>query len=147
MNPQGESNTMAVGTTDRKFFTLEEANASLPYVQRVVDDIRTTYRIAVALQQRMESPLPTDDTAALGRDYTANVDKLNGYVEELAAVGAELKDYDLGLIDFPAMHDGREVCLCWKHGESDILAWHEVDTGFAGRQSIETLEIDDDDVV
>ncbi len=95
----------------------------------------------------MGGPLPGDDTAALGSDYTPSVDTLNGYVEELAAVGAELKDYDLGLIDFPAMHEGREVCLCWKHGESDILAWHEVDTGFAGRQSIETLEIDEDDVV
>lgn len=145
MNTQGESKALIEKGPERRYFSVEEANKALPYVTRVVDDVRSTYKAAVGLQQRLESPLPTDNVDELGREYTRSVDRLNGYVEELAAVGVELKDYDLGLIDFPALHGGREVCLCWKHGEANILAWHEIDAGYAGRQSIETLVADDSD--
>jgi hypothetical protein len=48
-----------------------------------------------------------------------------------------IKDINTGLLDFPAIRDGREVYLCWKNGEGDIAYWHEIEDGFAGRQSIE----------
>jgi hypothetical protein len=51
----------------------------------------------------------------------------------------QLKDINLGLLDFSAIKDGREVYLCWMYGEGDIAFWHEVDAGFAGRQSIDTF--------
>jgi len=50
-----------------------------------------------------------------------------------------LKDYEMGLIDFPAVHQGREVYLCWKLGEKQIVAWHEVDAGFSGRRDVKEL--------
>jgi hypothetical protein len=51
-------------------------------------------------------------------------------------LGAELKDPRVGLIDFLAQVDGRDVYLCWKLGEDEIAYWHELEAGFAGRQSL-----------
>ena len=126
--------------TDRRTFTLEQANRAVPYVARIMDDVRQTYRQAVGLQQQLERPMPGDDVSRVQNDYERAVDQLNRYVDELHDVGVELKDYDLGLIDFPAMHEGREVCLCWRPGETQIVAWHEVDAGFSGRQDVALLK-------
>lgn len=125
----------------KRFFTLEEANRSLPYVARIVSDIRAAYRTALDLQHRVEFPVPGDDVDAVQTECQKIVETLNGYVDELRQVGVELKDYNVGLIDFPAMHEGREVCLCWKHGEDRIVAWHETGAGFAGRQDISKLTV------
>ncbi len=65
--------------------------------------------------------------------------KLEDFVDELSEIGCELKDYQTGLIDFVGRHEGRDVYLCWKLGEERITHWHEVDTGFAGRQSVSKL--------
>ena len=50
-----------------------------------------------------------------------------------------IKDINLGLLDFPALKDGREVYLCWQYGEGEIAFWHEVEAGFAGRQPIDSF--------
>lgn len=55
---------------------------------------------------------------------------------DLAELGIELKDHRAGLIDFRTRRDGRTVYLCWKLGEGDIAYWHDLDTGFAGRQPL-----------
>jgi hypothetical protein len=64
-------------------------------------------------------------------------DHLTGLKEEVEQIGCELKDFRVGLIDFPALLDGREVCLCWQLGEDDITYWHETTDGFAGRRPID----------
>jgi len=55
-------------------------------------------------------------------------------IAELAELGVELKGLPNGLCDFPSLRDGREVYLCWLLGEAEVLHWHELDAGFAGRQ-------------
>jgi hypothetical protein len=57
-------------------------------------------------------------------------------VEELNELGVQVKDLDIGLIDFPSLRDGDEILLCWRLGEGDIAWWHTLDGGFAGRQPI-----------
>ena len=61
---------------------------------------------------------------------------MHDYEGELRGLGVELKDYDIGLVDFPCWMTNREVCLCWKLGEADVGYWHEMDAGFAGRQKL-----------
>ncbi|MDE3229862.1 MAG: DUF2203 domain-containing protein [Chloroflexota bacterium] len=56
---------------------------------------------------------------------------------EIAESGALIKDLDIGLLDFPALREGREVYLCWRLGEPRIAWWHEIETGLSGRQSLE----------
>lgn len=131
------------GSSGRKYFTLAEANRALPYVARIIGDVRKTYHRAVALQELIDQPAKIERTDALHQEYEAVVDQLNGFVYELKEVGVELKDYDTGLLDFPALHQGREICLCWKHGEEAVAAWHETDAGFAGRQDVAALKKDE----
>lgn len=56
---------------------------------------------------------------------------------EIDAIGVQVKDLDIGLLDFPCKVDGDIVLLCWKLGESDITQWHSVEEGFAGRKPID----------
>jgi len=124
----------------KKYFKLDEARRSLGYVSRIVQDITACYGTVLDTRQRLEMPRPEDMSAELKAEYDAGMSKLNGLIDELQQVGVELKDFERGLIDFPAWHDGREICLCWHQGEATINAWHEVDAGFAGRQDVSLLE-------
>ena len=60
-------------------------------------------------------PRPEDDPHKVREDYDRGWDKLNDLIAELHQVGVELKDFDKGLIDFPCLHDGREVSLSSGH--------------------------------
>ncbi|NBC11447.1 MAG: DUF2203 family protein [Planctomycetes bacterium] len=122
-----------------RHFTVAQANRAVPYVRRIVEDIGEVYRDAVGLQKRLEYPLPDQDPAELEARYERRMSRLRQLVAELEDVGVELKDYDKGLVDFPAVHQGREVYLCWKLGEPAIAAWHEVEDGYAGRRDLDEL--------
>ena len=65
--------------------------------------------------------------------------RLEDYVDELSEIGCELKDYQIGLIDFTGRYQGRDICLCWKLGEETITHWHELNSGFAGRKPVSLL--------
>ena len=62
---------------------------------------------------------------------------LNDEIERIHALGGEVKDLELGLVDFPSTRDGEEILLCWKLGEKSIGYWHAVDGGFASRRPID----------
>ncbi len=62
--------------------------------------------------------------------------EVNRLIEKVQELGCELKDIDQGLVDFRWLRDRREVYLCWKLGEPGIAWWHELETGFAGRQPL-----------
>ena len=123
----------------KKYFTLSEANRSLPYVSRVIEDVTSCYGRVQEFRHRMESPGPDDNRERLEADYELEMDRLSRLVDELQHVGVELKDFEKGLLDFPAVHEGREIYLCWHRGESSVHSWHEIDVGFAGRQDAGAL--------
>lgn len=127
-------------SSERRHFTLAEARSALPYVGRIVQDVVDCYRDVLAHRERLEMPRPEDDPKKVKAEYEAGIERLNTLVEELQEVGVELKDFERGLIDFPALHDGREIYLCWHLGEDTISAWHELDAGYAGRQDVALLE-------
>lgn len=64
-------------------------------------------------------------------------DRLDALLHQFQDMGIEIKDLTIGLIDFVALYDGREVYLCWKYGEDSIQFWHEIETGFQGRRLID----------
>ena len=122
----------------RRRFTLEQANKSLPLVRRIATDIVRTHGEAVRFQ------LELDRSDSKGRGSVQSqleqaMHRLEDYVDELSEIGCELKDYQTGLIDFTGRHKGHDVCLCWKLGEDHVGYWHEMETGFAGRQPVSTL--------
>jgi hypothetical protein len=63
--------------------------------------------------------------------------RLKAILEEVQTVGCVVKDLDIGLVDFPTLLDGVEVCLCWKLGEPRIEYWHGLEEGFRGRKPID----------
>jgi hypothetical protein len=122
----------------RRRFTLAEANRSLPLVSRIVRDIVEAHDKATQLQRKLENCTAKEATALQDRLDLA-LEHLQEYVDELVGIGIELKDYETGLIDFTARHQGRDVYLCWRLGEEKIDYWHELQAGFAGRQPVSTL--------
>ena len=63
--------------------------------------------------------------------------RLKEMIEGIQEYGCQVKDLDLGLLDFPTLYEGREVCLCWRLGEPEIAFWHGVDEGYKGRKPID----------
>ena len=129
----------------RKLFSVEEANKALPLVRAIVGDIVRQYRVVEGLQQRLSTVLtdrrrPSDDLYSeelvqSKNELETEEDKLRTYIEELKNLGVELKSEE-GLCDFRSMIGGREVYLCWRLGEPEVMFWHELDAGFAGRQRL-----------
>jgi hypothetical protein len=128
-------------TAEPRYFTLEEANRTLPLVRRVVEDIVNMYPDVQRKLARLRELAEQDSTPALERQMEAlrdelehDSDELNRYLKELDQIGCLFKGFEEGLVDFHAWMDGRPVCLCWKLGEARIEWWHELDAGYAGRQ-------------
>jgi hypothetical protein len=127
-----------------KFFTLSEANRTLPLVKRVVQDIASLYPSWKDLVSRYEliaakaRPDWGESPEQLG--LKAQIDdvarKINACLVELEQVGCEFKGFEEGLVDFHGRLDDREILWCWKLGEDRVSHWHELDAGFAGRQPI-----------
>jgi hypothetical protein len=129
-----------------RHFTPEEANAALvdvrPLVERMVEQ-RREHIAALERQEELEGHIRGNGggipPAALA-DSAAEVDRvaraLARTVDEIGEHGAQVKDVEEGLIDFPALRHGETVLLCWKLGEDDIRYWHTLDGGFAGRQEL-----------
>jgi hypothetical protein len=122
-----------------KHFTLAEANRTLPLVKRVVGDIVKTHEQVTQMQAAVTAATAKDQPVLQTRLDLA-IEHLQAYVDALHEIGCDLKDYQMGLIDFIGRHQGRDICLCWKLGEDSIAYWHEMQTGFNGRQPVSTLE-------
>lgn len=132
----------------RKLFTVEDANRTLPLVRVIVDDIVRQFEIVRELSQRLEvlarsqrrrradDPY-SEELAHSEAELEAQQAKLRDFIDELEKLGVELKGPD-GLCDFPSLRDGREVYLCWRLGEPEVLFWHELSDGFAGRQPLKS---------
>lgn len=131
----------------KKIFTIEEANQRLPLVRAIVQDIVDLFDDLQNRRDRLSDVLRRRGEANPGRLYSEELEqtedeirrdeeRLAGFIGELHELGVEFKDPVLGLVDFPGEMDGRVVYLCWKLGEPDVRFWHELQSGFAGRQSL-----------
>jgi hypothetical protein len=129
----------------KKRYTLDEATAMLPLLRVILRDITT---LASELRDRYERLVRLQKTEGLDQAHLEEVqqlvaefergqEKMHEYEFELEKLDVELKDYYTGLIDFRHLREGREVYLCWRLGEEEISHWHELDSGFSGRQKIE----------
>jgi len=131
-----------------KRFTLEEAQGLIPRVDRLLRQaiaVKTEFENAErgiqAINERvmMMGGMQVDRERAVEarsrRDQAAN--QLRGAIEQVQEMGCVVKDLDTGLVDFPTLFRGVEVCLCWKLGETAIEFWHGEDEGFRGRKPID----------
>jgi len=133
----------------RKYFTVDEANRTLPLVSAIVRDIVELYLDVHERRERLlrVRQLPgaagsgqttpySEELEEIEKELDKDIDRLKSYTDELKNLGVLLKDPLVGLIDFYSKMDGRDVFLCWKPGEPEVAHWHELDAGFSGRQSL-----------
>jgi|ERR1043166_7931145 hypothetical protein len=129
----------ATRTPKRKYFTEQQANAMLPLLRLILRDIAT---LAHSLREqnrrlaRMKETGGSRDVEAVEAEIEGLQDQVRPHLEELDQLQVELKDPLTGLVDFRARKDGREVYLCWRMDEAEVAHWHELDSGFSGRQKL-----------
>lgn len=123
-----------------RYFSVEEANALLPRVRSIMESIQATrQRIIDALpevQPIFEKAAGNGGSKKAG-EHVEDFKKLERGIEAIQNLDIVVKDVNSGLIDFPALREGREVFLCWRYDEPDVAFWHDLHTGFAGRQPID----------
>jgi hypothetical protein len=126
-------------TTDLKYFTPSEAKKTLPLVRKIVADILDTSREMRMIADEIGGGVENDPRI---KKFADDIDK---FMQELEEIGCYFKDWNfsIGLIDFPAIIDGKEVFLCWRSDGDDIMYYHEMETGFAGRKLIPPEELTD----
>ena len=127
-------------------FSREEADALLPQIAPLLAQIRDLNRKKDETRSsinELQGTLKTNghsldiDMARLSQALQSIGAAINGLIERVAGFGVEVKDLEMGLVDFPGERDGREVYLCWKLGEERVSFWHELNTGYASRQPLD----------
>lgn len=119
-------------TPEVKFFTPKEADQTLPLVKKIVEDILRAGKEIRDLSIKIGAHAEED----LG--VIRLMDQLEDLFVELENLGCSYKDWNfsLGLVDFPAIIEGREVFLCWRSDEDGLKFYHEMEEGFTGRKAI-----------
>ena len=147
-----------------RFYGIDEANEQLPEVREILGALRDQRAELIRLRDEiLERQAAVEATAegpsgagsASGRTdadpeeaaelrrvrlrMQGVIDQMQAGVVRLDALSITLRDIETGLIDFPALVSGRQVCLCWRLGEESVEWWHELTAGFSGRQSLADL--------
>ena len=147
---------------DKQYFTLADANDELDHLRELFERVMQLRAQLKTLYHRLENaghppreehlrgttavagPRGTGEVPAdVQRDlvlFRGLVETLREQVDEIQDTGCIIKDIEVGLVDWPALHQGREVLLCWKYGEHEVGWWHDVDSGFAGRRPVSELD-------
>ncbi|MET0773767.1 MAG: DUF2203 domain-containing protein [Candidatus Limnocylindrales bacterium] len=129
------------------YYSIDEAKARLAEVRPLLEGLRAD-RDAIALAQQDQQLRAATNGSAEHASEVAETDariramatRMRATVTQLVEWDVELRDIGTGLIDFPALANGRPIWLCWRLGEpEDIRWWHELDTGFDRRQPLAEL--------
>lgn len=129
-----------------EFFTRAQAEALLPQLEASLRELQALHTELAECERELNETqtritsnghLPLDDLASLPDQVADLSRRLTERARDVAENGVIIKDLDMGLLDFPALREGREVYLCWRLGEERVGWWHEVDAGLSGRQPLE----------
>jgi hypothetical protein len=129
-----------------RLFTREEANAMLPELRGLLEQVTAARRQLLQTTRELdalERKRDRSNALQLGRSLRelrarlgADRDALRAAFEEITSRGVQVKNIEPALLDFPAWHEGRVVLLCWRDGEPSVSYWHDLDIGFAGRKPL-----------
>ena len=132
-----------------RFYAIDEANAALPEVERILAALRDQRVELIALRDRVVAASPPDDETPtpgvaekirlLRLGMQGLIDQMQAGVARLVEMDITLRDISTGLIDFPALVSGRPIWLCWRLGETDVTNWHPHDEGFDTRRPLSEL--------
>lgn len=122
-----------------RYFTEEEANALLeellPDIEQLISTRNRIVEIRPEFDSGLQKALGNGGSHATG-ELLILMGRIQRLVERIQKTGALVKNLEQGLLDFPAEREGRTVYLCWQYGEPTVAHWHDIDSGFAGRQPL-----------
>ncbi|HEX8051742.1 MAG TPA: DUF2203 domain-containing protein [Thermoleophilaceae bacterium] len=121
-----------------RHYTVAEANEALPWVLERIERLRSA-RVRLTdeeVREALAEAAPMNGGGEPGRHVSEAFLDMRSALGELQASEIVLRDLDRGLIDFPAQRDGREVYLCWEEGEDEVGYWHDLDSGYGGREPL-----------
>jgi hypothetical protein len=122
-----------------RHFTREEANALLPQLTTLLSQLRDAKDELTDTEahEALSEAAPTNGGGEEGRQVGVAFLEVRRLLETVEQAGIVLRDIDRGLVDFPALLDGREIYLCWEAGEDEVAYWHELEGGYGGREPLE----------
>jgi hypothetical protein len=131
-----------------KTFTLDEAQSLLPVLESLLKSAIEGKKLAEAIDAEFQEIahrvflnggtfLKIVPLAKRRAERDKAVQTVKDAITEIASIGVQVKDLDMGLLDFPCVVDGQVILLCWKLGEKAITYWHGLEEGFAGRKPID----------
>ncbi|HEY0455072.1 MAG TPA: DUF2203 domain-containing protein [Verrucomicrobiae bacterium] len=127
-----------MGHTYRQHYTREQARALIPKVREWLQQLSIIRQRLAPTEKRVAQRIDIGEELGgpLINEYIKDLCRLRNILREFQQREIQLKDLERGLIDFPAIIGGKEVFLCWEQDEEDIEFWHDLDTGFAGREPL-----------
>ena len=128
-----------------RFYDIDEANACLDEVRPVLEGLPSDRNEVARLQRELSgrrtngSGEHADEMRARKAELRSIVKRMERSVARIDAWDITLRDIETGLIDFPALANGRQIWLCWRLGEESIGWWHELNAGFSSRKQLAEL--------
>ena len=137
-------NIVFLKNTMFKFFTANQANDALPDVIKKFEYALAKKNDITKIEKELQLSMSTGNSfekyMVLKQQFNSAITKFYQSIEILESTGVMIKSIEQGLLDFPSKRFDEEVCLCWKHGETEIKFWHDPDSGFMGRKPIEVSD-------
>ena len=127
------------GLVHERHFTREEANALLPRLSPMLDRLREAKDDLTDAEahEALSEAAPSNGGGDEGKQVGVAFLEVRRLLETIEQSGIVLRDIDRGLVDFPALVEGREVYLCWELGEEDVGYWHDLEAGYGGREPLD----------
>jgi hypothetical protein len=129
------------GQNLERMFTLSEANRLIPELERHLTLIGQSKQLLARIKEEIKKASAKANLGGgsyAGRVYITALERMSEHLQAIQEMGVLVKDLDIGLCDFPHHMDGRIVYLCWKRGETEIRWWHDIHSGYSGRQPLES---------
>lgn len=126
-------------TSEGRLFTLAEATALIPQLETVLSKAKNGRLVLIQTKDEVKKACANAEYGGgtvVGPQYVTALEGMHESLQTIQEMGVIVKDLESGLCDFPFLLDGRIVYLCWKLGEDKIEWWHEITSGFSGRQAI-----------
>jgi hypothetical protein len=127
------------GLVHERHFTRAEANALLPRLTAMLDRLRDAKDDLTDTEahEALSESAPGNGGGEEGKQVGVAFLEVRRLLETIEQSGIVLRDIDRGLVDFPAVLDGLEVYLCWELGEDDVGYWHDLESGYRGREPLD----------
>ena len=123
----------------KKHFSVGEANQLVPQFTQYFDQIFTLHENMKKdrrEKEQMTQSLSKNGGWSKSAEYLDNSFKVSKIIDKILSTGAVVKDLQRGLVDFPHISEGKEIFLCWQVGENEVKFWHDLESGYSGRQPL-----------